>query len=207
MRRGVINGFGSLASSQGQPTTLCLGKEKFPCQTQPAFCLPCAEHSRVKRLLHGAVPGDTACARGVASAAASTPSLMLGLPKLSHPHQLLRAAWSRAGSVCMLGLCCPPLGQLGLSVGNSRLPGLRSTALQIFDVPVQRDFRATLPGICSPLAWPEVLDWRSFVACAPFVAGLLALVSVLSALFQALVPLGSPRIAESSASSPRSSTS
>lgn len=55
-----------------------------------------------------------------------------------------------AGSAQILGLCCPPPGQLGLSVGRTKShPGSMSTAL---DVLVHMDFRTTPGGYLQPSA-------------------------------------------------------
>ena len=70
------------------------------------------------------------------------------------------------------GVLLPSSGTAWALCRKQRSPrpdSLRSTAPEMFDVPVQRDFRATLRGVGSPLLWTEVVQRRSFVACAAFV--------------------------------------
>lgn len=157
---------------------MCLEGEKFPPQAQPAFWLHCAEHAWVTRPLHEAMPGDAASARGQPVLPSSPhPSPWEAFPNScisSFCEQLEAGERIRGWISADAGTLLPSSGlpQLGLSVGRSKVPkpgSLRSTALKILDVPAQMDFRAMLRSICSPLPWTEVVQWRSFVACAPFV--------------------------------------
>lgn len=127
----------------------------------------CMKQCLVTRPLRG---GSQRC-RHLHTLPHGRPSQILAFPPASASN-LKQARALGAGSARMLGLCCPPPGQLGLSVRKRQSPKpdtLWSTALAIFGVPVQMDFRANLCSICSLLPWTEVLQWHSFVACAPFV--------------------------------------
>lgn len=208
------SGFGSLASSQGQPTTMCLEKENSLAKASLLSACPVLSTHRLRGCWMEQCLVSCLCKRAASAAVISTPFLMGGLPKLLHSHQLLWATWSRAVSVWMLGLCCPPLGQLGLSVGNIRVPSLAVWGAQHW-----RYLMFLWKGV-SGQAYLESAVLRpglkccigtALLLCAPFVPEWLVLVSVLSALFQALRHLlGSPRIAGScrtSASTLRASTS
>lgn len=88
------------------------------------------------RPLHEAMPGDTASAREQPALSSSPhPSPWEAFPNscisTSFCEQLEAGECIRGWLSAMLGLCCPPPGQLGLSVGRSKVPSsLRNTALK-----------------------------------------------------------------------------
>lgn len=102
----------------------------------------------------------TACARGrpalrhLHTLPHGRPSQTLAFPPASASS--LKQGWLSVAA----GTLLPSSGTARALRGKQQTPqpgSLRRTALEIFDAPVQRDFRAPLRGICSPLAWPEVL--------------------------------------------------
>lgn len=77
------------------------------------------------------------------------PSRILAFPPASVSN--LKEGWLSVDA----GTLLPPSGTaraLHRKQQTTQPASLRSTVLEKFDVRVQKDFRATLPGICSPLA-------------------------------------------------------